>query len=312
MKVNPSQIKCIYIVIIFTLLSCRTDSAPQKEKQVSVPEAVFTKEKIKEVVFPKDRIEILQRLQQKIKEKKPLVIHAFVPLCDNENQGIVPVSKSLGDGLNLRTNLYWGALYGVKTHFKKQKDWKFLFSQKDLTKNVLERVVFFKKYKNGAQVYFVADAYRGDRMAACLTDYFAALSNENQSEFNFLPVPTSRRDKKVGIEGNADLIVFNGHNGLMDTNIEFPNNVHTSAKDAIAVACVSFDYFEKYYQQVNAYPLLNTKNLLAPEAYVLEKVFDTWANLKDEKAIHHAAGSAYNQYQKCGLKGAKRLFQSGW
>ncbi len=305
MKVKFELIKCISIVIIFASLSCTSDSTPQKEKQIEKHEAVFTKEKIKEEIYPKDRAKIIKRLQQKIADKKPLVIHAFVPLCDNENQGIVPVSQSLGDGLNLRTNLYWGALYGVKTHFKRQKDWEFLFSKKDLNKNILERVVFFKKFKNGAQVYFVADAYRGDRMKACLTDYFSALSNENNSNFNFL-------DKKIGIEGSADLIVFNGHNGLMDTSIEFPNNVHTSAKDAIAVACISFEYFEEYYQQVNAYPLLNTKNLLAPEAYVLEKVFDAWANLKDEEAIHHAAGSAYNQYQKCGLRGAKRLFQSGW
>ncbi|MFK8010243.1 MAG: hypothetical protein AB8H03_28070 [Saprospiraceae bacterium] len=299
------KIKCISIVITFALLSCTSDFISQKEKLTSNSEVTFVKEKINKKVFPKDRIEILKRLHQKITNNKPLVIHAFVPLCDNENQGIVPVSKSLGDGLNLRTNLYWGALYGVKTHFKKQKDWELLFSKKDLNKNILERVIFFKKYKNGAQVYFVADAYRGDRMKECLTDYFSALSNENQSEFKFL-------DKKIGIEGNADLIVFNGHNGLMDTSIEFPNNVHTSARDAIAVACVSFDYFKEYYHQVNAYPLLNTKNLLAPEAYVLENVFDGWAMLKDGEAIHHAAGSAYNQYQKCGLRGAKRLFQSGW
>ncbi len=305
MKVKFLIIKCISIVIILILLSCTSDSAPQKEIQIAPPEAIFTKEKPKGKVYPKDRTEIIKRLQQKIEDKKPLVIHAFVPLCDNQNQGIVPVSKSLGDGLNLHTNLYWGALYGVKTHFKKQKDWQLLFSQKDLNKNILERVVFFKKYKNGVQVYFVADAYRGDRMKECLTDYFAALSNENQSEFNFL-------DKKIGIEGYADLIVFNGHNGLMDTSIEFPNNAHTSAKDAIAIACISFDYFKEYYEQVNAYPLLNTKNLLAPEAYVLENVLDAWANLKNEEAIHHAAGSAYNQYQKCGLRGAKRLFQSGW
>ena len=214
MKINIGSIKCISIVIIFTLLNCTSDFSSQKEKGTASHKATFAKEK----TYPKDRIQIVKRLQQKITDKKPLVIHAFVPLCDNENQGIVPVNKSLGDGLNLRTNLYWGALYGVKTHFKKQKDWELLFSKKDLNKDILERVVFFKEYKNGARVYFVADAYRGDRMAACLTDYFAALSNKNKSEFEFL-------DKKIGIEGNADLIVFNGHNGLMDSSVEIPNNV---------------------------------------------------------------------------------------
>ena len=131
MKINIFSIKCISIVIIFAILSCTPDSASPKEKQTPIHEAIFTKEKIKETVYPKDRTEILKRLEQKIEDKKPLIIHAFVPLCDNENQGIVPVSKSLGNGLNLRTNLYWGALYGVKTHFKKQKDWTLLFSKKD-------------------------------------------------------------------------------------------------------------------------------------------------------------------------------------
>ncbi|MEM6963663.1 MAG: hypothetical protein AAF573_02785, partial [Bacteroidota bacterium] len=241
----------------------------------------------------------------KIANKKPLVIHTFVPLCDNEHQGIVPVSKSLWDGTNLRTNLYWGALYGVKTHFKKQKDWQPAFSQKNINNNVLERVIFHKKYSTDAKVYLVADAYRGDQMKACLTDYFDALSNQSKNYFEL-------KETAIGIEGNADLIVFNGHNGLMDIAIDFPNNTHTQTKDAISIACISFDYFEKYFKQVNAYPLLNTTNLLAPEAYVLEGVFDAWALLKDGEAIHHAAGKAYHQYQKCGIRGAKKLFKSGW
>ncbi len=41
-------------------------------------------------------------IKAKLKYKKangiPLVVHIFVPLCDNENQGIVPVGKSLGNG----------------------------------------------------------------------------------------------------------------------------------------------------------------------------------------------------------------------
>ena len=50
-------------------------------------------------------------------------IHVFVALCDNDNQGIVPVPSKLGNGQDPKNNLYWGALYGVKTHFKNSKDW---------------------------------------------------------------------------------------------------------------------------------------------------------------------------------------------
>lgn len=308
MKYLFNQSDYIYAILLLFICSCSPPSTEVNNNQSPSDLKVVLSQLSKPstpIVFPKNRKKILKRLKTKIANNDPLVIHTFVPLCDNKNQGIVPVSKSLGDGMNLRTNLYWGALYGVKTHFKKQKGWKLLFSKKNLNPNILERVIFYKKYSNGAKVFLVADAYRGDRMKACLTDYFAALSNVSKNYFEF-------EETKIGIEGNADLIVFNGHNGLMDTTIDFPNKTHTKAKDAITVACISFDYFEKYFKQVNAYPLLNTTNLLAPEAYVLEEVFDAWALLKDGEAIHHAAGKAYNQYQKCGLRGAKRLFKSGW
>ena len=50
-------------------------------------------------------------------------IHVFVALCDNDNQGIVPVPKKLGNGNDPGNNLYWGALYGIRTYLKKSKDW---------------------------------------------------------------------------------------------------------------------------------------------------------------------------------------------
>ena len=52
------------------------------------------------------------------------VIHVLVALCDNENQGIVPVPAFLGNGEDPTKNLYWGAAFGVKTFFGKSKSWK--------------------------------------------------------------------------------------------------------------------------------------------------------------------------------------------
>ena len=41
------------------------------------------------------------------------VIPVFVALADNVNQGIVPVSATLGNGDNPQTNLYWGAAFRI-------------------------------------------------------------------------------------------------------------------------------------------------------------------------------------------------------
>ena len=57
-------------------------------------------------------------------------IHVLVALCDNKYQGIVPVPKGIGNGQDADSNLYWGCGYGVRTYFKRSKEWKFVKSEK--------------------------------------------------------------------------------------------------------------------------------------------------------------------------------------
>lgn len=251
------------------------------------------------------RTAIKQQLLQKIKDKQPLIIHAFVPLCDNDNQGIVPVSKALGDGDNLTSNLYWGALYGVKTHFSRNKRWKNVYEQKHSDSFLLERVVFKRTYSNGAKVIFIADAYNGNAMEKCLNHYFQSLSGMRSDSIQL-------DSNRIEISANADLTVFNGHNGLMDVEVPISTSSLIKKKDAIAIACISKPYFKEHLIQSQGYPLLMTKHLLAPEAYVLSAAIDAWALQKSSKDIWLSAATAYNQYQKCGINGAKNLFSTGW
>lgn len=95
-------------------------------------------------------------------------IHVFVALCDNANQGIVPVPKTLGNGQNPKTNLYWGALYGVKTHFKRSKDWTFIKTLKSSNPKILERVLFKHVSSN---TYLLADAYDGRFIKQTITHF---------------------------------------------------------------------------------------------------------------------------------------------
>src|SRR5688572_23613157 len=161
------------ILLILSFSFCESGNQLSKERiaQDDSVSVKFTGYECKKEL----RDEALLRMKTKIQSKKPLVVHAFVPLCDNENQGIVPVNKQLGDGLNLKTNLYWGAGYGVKSYFKKYDGWKLLSSEPDSIGNVLERVIFYKKTVSGTEIYLVADGYRGDRMKECLHDYFRSL-----------------------------------------------------------------------------------------------------------------------------------------
>lgn len=252
-----------------------------------------------------ERTAIKERLHKKIQNGEPLVAHILVALCDNEHQGIVPVPAKLGNGLDLKNNLYWGARYGMSSHFKIQKDWKKITTQSNINEDVLERVVFYKKFDKNTRVYLVADAYRGDKMKACLEDFFDSVAGIKKEKI-FLEKDT------FGVNAFADLLVFNGHNGLMDMIIKERINQDNIEKDVAAIGCVSFDFFEEPLRYAKGYPLLTTTNLMAPEAYITEALVNNWARQKSGADIRKAAGAAYHQYQKCGIKGATRLFKTGW
>jgi hypothetical protein len=262
---------------------------------------VFKKEAVK---FSREKI--LANLRTKIKNGEPLVVHALVPLCDNDNQGIVRVNKSLGDGKNLTTNLYWGSAYGVKSYFRKYTDWKFLAGSKPADESILERVVFVKKFPNGVRVCFIADAYSGDKMTECLQAYLKSLSGDYSDSLII-------EGKKILIGNGADLMVFNGHDGLMDMMMdELPLKEGRDPRDAAIIACQSYAYFMDHLAISGGYPLLTTTGNLAPEAYVMAAVLNSWAMLEDPAVTRNKAGDAYHLFQKCGQKAGRGLFKTGW
>lgn len=84
------------------------------------------------------------RIDKDIKDGKPLVVQLSVALADNKNQWIVSVPEAIGNGQNAQTNLYWGALYGVKTYLTKKAGWEKIASLKTKDKRILERLVLKK------------------------------------------------------------------------------------------------------------------------------------------------------------------------
>jgi len=253
-----------------------------------------------------DRSEIEARLTAKREANEPWIAHVLVPLCDNDHQGIVPVNASLGNGQSTRTNLYWGAGYGLKTHFSRASDWKTLLIDQPESAHILERAIFEKTFSDGHRVILVAEAYDGAFMKTCLEDYFAYLTGSEKLTAN---LPDGR---SISYGSASDLIAINGHNGLMDVDVSIPTNQDKKPKDAVAIACISHDYFREPLAQTGGYPLLCTTGLMAPEAYVMRAILDAWGSGKSPTEIRTAAGAAYHRYQKCGIKGATNLFKTGW
>jgi len=231
-------------------------------------------------------------------------IHIFVALCDNEHQGIVPVPKSIGNGKNPATNLYWGAAFGVKTFFqRKATDWKLIGNFKPDTPEVLERLLFKNCEKD---IYLLADAYNGEKIKTCIDGFLRAANGQN-------PLQVKNDSVLLNFGGSSDLLAYIGHNGLMDFQVSI--DYLTSGKkmrDVIILACFSKSYFSPDIINAKAFPLLWTTNLMAPEAYTLKAAIDGWILNETGSQIKERAAQTYNQYQKCGLRGARALFITGF
>ena len=231
------------------------------------------------------------------------VIHVFVALADNVNQGIVPVSASLGNGDNTQTNLYWGAAFGIRTFFSKNKDWQLISVTPNPSATILERCIF--KHRHSSSL-LVADAYRGKEIAQTTWDFLEAAAGKPGEKLK-------AGDVEFHTGGSADLLAYIGHNGLMDFKLQSqPKRRDDRERRAIILACASKSFFTSALQQSGATPLLWTTNLMAPEAYVLSAAIDGWMKKETDEQIRLRAADAYNKYQNCGVKAARNLFATGW
>jgi len=212
---------------------------------------------------------------------EPLRVHVTVALCDNATQGIVPVPVALGDGHNPRTNLYWGAMYGVKSWLRRD-GWK-LEKATSPHEAILERLVA-RKTIAGREVILTADAWRGSRIREAITAFLEQAS-----------------------ASGSDVVAYIGHDGLMEFDVA-PRVMRGAKKPrSIVLACASQQYFSAHLRRAGSEPLLLTTGLMAPEAYTLTAAIDAHVRGTD---VREAAAQAYHKYQSCGIKGARRLFTS--
>ena len=239
------------------------------------------------------------------------VVHVFVALCDNKNQGIAPVPEALGNGQDPKNNLYWGAMYGLKTFFRRSGHWREVPAGEvavvaDGREAILDTAVFVSTGR-GPKVYVLAEAFDGARMDAAVGHFFDAAAGRLSCA-----VAWGKRPRQVLLLAGrgADMVCFVGHNGLMDhTPASFPRRAHARGPTcAVVLACKSNAHFAAPLRQAGCTPLITTSGLMAPEAYTLDAIIRSWAAGADAAGVHLRAAEAYAKYQKCSLKAAKALF----
>ncbi len=216
---------------------------------------------------------------------KPLLAHVIVCLADNRHQGIVPVKPKLGNGQDPENNLYWGAKYGVKTYLLKS-GWKRVADKTPLEKGMLDRIFLKKKIKD-IDARIVAEAWDGRDIEGATVRFL-----------------------DIAAKGEAHVVVYVGHDGLMDFELkEKPKAVKGAPPTSAAIfACASREHFQKILKDIEVHALVLTNGLMCPEAYSLDAMLQAWFSKADAAATREAVAWAYQKYQKCSIKAARGLF----
>ncbi|WP_061227014.1 hypothetical protein [Leptospira interrogans] len=215
-----------------------------------------------------------------------ITIEVFIPLCDGKS--LVCGKGKAGDPRSLEENLYWGAAFGAETFFKRNSNFKILEIKERKSDSPILRTLIIEKKRKQNETYtkLIIYAYAGDKIDNALLDFLNASSGKSP----------------------ADIIVWSGHNRLMD---RIPPKLQSQPAKTVAVlACESEKYFDFVLRSIGAKPIVLTKIFMAPKAYLLEALTETVSKFgaEDKKSIRSAMIRSYAKYQKISLKAAGSVF----
>lgn len=214
-------------------------------------------------------------------------IGVYVALVDPKHQGLAALPESIGSGDNAETNLYWGNNEGLKGVFDKSRKWELV----DKYETPQGEVVLSRRtYRRvGPNLVMVARAYRGAAMKHCIQDFENAVAH-----------------------GTFDMVVFIGHNGLMDFQLPMPARAADQRKtpDCMALCCLSETYMKPRLLAAGGRPVVLTTQKMYPGAFILEAVLNTWEAGKGLNEMRESAGVSYSLNQKISKKAALGVFSN--
>ncbi|MCE9669822.1 hypothetical protein LY474_18660 [Myxococcus stipitatus] len=216
-------------------------------------------------------------------------LEVFVPLCDN---ALIACGRApAGAPRALDTNLYWGAAYGAERYLSRAPGFR-VVERVDGAADapVLRRLVVERAAAGGERrVRLTLYAYAGDRIDTALEDFLRAAAGGSR----------------------ADLVVWAGHDRLMDRPPPTLQAAASATPRPVAVlACMSEQYFGPVLEAVGARPVVLTRTLMAPEAYLLEALASAVARhgATDATALRAPLVAAYARYQRISLRSAGSVF----
>jgi hypothetical protein len=248
-----------------------------------------------------------------VQSGQPLTLLVVVALCDSAL--IACGGQGAGDPGSLDKNLYWGRAFGARRYFDetaKKRGWQRV-AQETGAGPVLEQLVYRRWVKASAwypaasadapelvEQLVVLRAVHGRQIDAAVQDLYrfagqgADVVFEQQGEKRRVPV---------------HVVGYAGHNRLMDGVTLTP--AATGGRRALpsfVFACRSAPYFSETLSDLGSQPLVMTRDLMAPEGYIIEALARGLGDHTSTRELYERVVLSYARWQRIPERTARSIF----
>jgi hypothetical protein len=241
---------------------------------------------------------------------KPLALLVVVPLCDNRL--IHCGGQGAGDPASLDKNLYWGRAFGARRYFEERAK-QFTRVARDGGRGPLLEQLVYRRVVPGAvwgrredvEQLVILRAIHGAEIDSAVGDFYRFATGGASVSFEQQGQPRTVRVHAVG---------YAGHNRLMD-GVALPDLVgarETQARSAalpsFMFACRSAPYFSAALSREGSRALVMTRDLMAPEGYVIEAMARGLGDHLSQAELRQRVVAAYARWQRIPERTASTIF----
>lgn len=254
-----------------------------------------------------------QSIADEIRKNGVITVTVHVGLY--HQAGDSPRDFSKGD--DPESNFYWGALFGIDTHFANAAGWRRAYRDRGDGRRILARSVFHKRVEpsehwieRGVEkpfdVFVLANAWDHREVVSAMEQPIrAALCHETTT--------IECEGRSLGFDSKSVIVGYVGSNHMLEEYwdpLAQLGDCQPTRRVGVFYACPrSAVVLHMPLIDAGLYPVLFTRNTITPEAYVVDGIMEALMVGDLDAGFIDSAATQYARYQKgVGVESARNLF----
>ncbi len=250
-----------------------------------------------------DAVQFVPMLVDHIKQHGHLTVTVHVALFDGRSS---PSARRFGDGTLPKRNLYWGAYYGIETHFANAAGWRRAYTDDGDGGHIVRRVVFHRRAAASPawqalgvdepfDVYVLANAWPSSRIVEATEQPIRdAICGE--------PVTLAIDGRSVAFAGGSQIVGYVGQNHLLEEHWDVfarLGDCQPSRQTGVFFASPrSAVVLHREIVDRGLYPVLFARTTVMPEAYLTDGLLKALLAGTLDDGFLTATAAEYTRYQK--------------